>query len=207
VIGVVRNIHFRPLKEKVQPQMFQHFASYTPYKYFVRIKSGDPSMAIGKLQAAWKSSEAELPFKYSFLDEDLNRFYKEEQKWSRIVGWAGGISIFLACLGLLGLAALAVVNRTKEIGIRKVLGASVTGIVTLISKDFLKLVIIAFIIASPLAYYFMNKYLQDFAYRINITGWIFVVAGVVAIVIALVTVSMQAIKAAVSNPVKALRSE
>jgi putative ABC transport system permease protein len=173
----------------------------------VRVKAGDPSIAIDKLQAAWKSSEAELPFKYSFLDEDLDRFYKEEQKWSRIVGWAGGISIFLACLGLLGLAALAVVNRTKEIGIRKVLGASVTGIVGLISKDFLKLVIIAFVIASPLAWYFMNNWLQDFAYRINITGWIFVVAGVVAILIALITVSMQVLKAAASNPVKALRSE
>jgi putative ABC transport system permease protein len=207
VIGVVRNINYRPLKEKIQPQMFQHFASYAPYKYFVRVKAGDPSIAIDKLQAAWKSSEAELPFKYSFLDEDLDRFYKEEQKWSRIVGWAGGISIFLACLGLLGLAALAVVNRTKEIGIRKVLGASVTGIVGLISKDFLKLVIIAFVIASPLAWYFMNNWLQDFAYRINITGWIFVVAGVVAILIALITVSMQVLKAAASNPVKALRSE
>jgi putative ABC transport system permease protein len=207
VIGVVRNINFRPLKEKIRPQMFQHFATYTPYKYFVRIKAGDPTPAISKLQAAWKSAEVELPFKYSFLDEDLGRFYQEEQKWSRIVGWAGGISIFLACLGLLGLAALAVVNRTKEIGIRKVLGASATGIVGLISKDFLKLVIIAFVIASPLAWFFMNKWLQDFAYRINITGWIFLIAGTVAIFIALLTVSMQAAKAALGNPVKALRTE
>ena len=207
VIGVVRNINFRPLKEKIQPQMFQHFASYTPYKYFVRVKGDDPSAVIAKLQTAWKNSETELPFKYSFLDEDLDRFYKEEQKWSRIVGWAGGVSIFLACLGLFGLAALTVVNRTKEIGIRKVLGASVTGIIGLISKDFLKLVLIAFVIASPLAWYFMNKWLQDFAYRISITGWMFAIAGIIAILIALVTVSMQAVKAALSNPVKALRTE
>ena len=207
VIGVVRNFNFRSFKEKIQPQMFQHFASYTPYQYFVKIKPGDPATTIAKLQGAWKKAESELPFKYSFLDEDLNRFYKSEQRWSSIVGWAGGVSIFLACLGLLGLAALAVVNRTKEIGIRKVLGASVPGIIGLISKDFLKLVIIAFVIASPLAWYFMNKWLQDFEYRISITVWIFIIAGIVAILIAMITVTMQAMKAAVSNPVKALRTE
>jgi putative ABC transport system permease protein len=207
VIGVVKNFNFRPLKEKIQPQMFQHFADYTPFKYFVRIKSGDPSEVLAKLQLAWKKAEPELPFNYSFLDEDLDHFYKAEQRWSSIVGWAGGVSIFLACLGLLGLAALAVVNRTKEIGIRKVLGASVSGIISLISKDFLKLVVVAFIIASPIAWYFMNKWLQDFEYRINISTWIFIIAGAVSILIALVTVSMQAIKAALSNPVKSLRSE
>ena len=207
VIGVVKNFNFRPFKEKIMPQMLQHFASYTPYKYFVRIRPGNPSSVLSKLQASWKTAEPLLPFKYSFLDEDLNRFYKSEERWSSIVGWAGGISIFLACLGLLGLAALAVVNRTKEIGIRKVLGASVSGIISLISKDFLKLVVIAFVIASPIAWYFMNKWLEDFEYRINITAWIFIIAGVSAILIALLTVAMQALKAAVSNPVKALRTE
>ena len=207
VIGVVRNFNYRPFKVKIQPQMFQHFAGYTPFRYFVRIKPGDIGTTLGSLQAAWKKAESQLPFKYSFLDEDLDRFYKAEQRWSNIVGWAGGISIFLACLGLLGLAALSVVNRTKEIGIRKVLGASVSGIIGLISKDFLKLVIIAFLIASPLAWYFMHQWLQDFEYRINITAWIFIIAGLSAVFIALFTVSMQALKAAVGNPVKALRTE
>jgi len=207
VIGVVKNFNFRPFKEKIMPQLFQHFATYTPFKYFVRIRPGNPASVLSKLQASWKKAEPELPFKYSFLDEDLNRFYQSEERWSSIVGWAGGISIFLACLGLLGLAALAVVNRTKEIGIRKVLGASVSGIVSLISKDFLKLVVIAFVIASPLAWYFMNKWLEDFEYRINITAWIFIIAGVSAVLIALLTVATQALKAAVSNPVKALRTE
>ncbi len=164
-------------------------------------------MALSALTATWKSIVPELPFKYSFLDDNLNQFYKSEVRWSNIVGWAGGISIFLACLGLLGLASLAAVNRIKEIGIRKVLGASVTSIVTLLSKDFLKLVLLAFIIATPIAWYFMNKWLQDFAYRINISAWLFVIAGIVALGIALITVSLQAIKAALSNPVKSLRSE
>ncbi len=207
VIGVVKNFNFRPFKEKIMPQLFQHFASYTPYKYFVRIRPGNPGSILSKLQVAWKKAEPELPFNYSFLDEDLNNFYKAEERWSSIVGWAGGVSIFLACLGLLGLAALAVVNRTKEIGIRKVLGASVSGIISLISKDFLKLVVIAFVIASPIAWYFMNKWLEDFEYRISITAWIFIIAGASAVLIALLTVAMQALKAAVSNPVKALRTE
>jgi putative ABC transport system permease protein len=123
------------------------------------------------------------------------------------VGWAGGISIFLARLGLLGLAALAAVNRTKEVGIRKVLGASVTGIVGLLSKDFLKLVVIALLIASPLAWYFMHRWLEGFAYRINI-GWsVFLIAAIGALLVALVTVGAQAIRAAVANPVNSLRTE
>jgi putative ABC transport system permease protein len=145
--------------------------------------------------------------KYNFLDESLNNFYKSEQRWSSIVGWAGGISIFLACLGLFGLVSLAAANRTKEIGIRKVLGASVTNIVALLSKDFIKLVTAALLIASPVAWYFMNKWLQDYAYRINIGWTVYVMSGIFAITIALITTSFQAIKAAIANPVKSLRTE
>jgi len=207
VIGVVKDFHFRPFGEKVEPQMFHQFSDYTPRQYFVRIKPGDPSTALASLNKAWSSLVTDIPFNYSFLDESLNNFYKSEVRWSRIIGWAGGISIFLACLGLFGLAALAAVNRTKEIGIRKVLGATITNIIQLLSKDFLKLVLIAVIIASPLAWYAMNKWLQDFAYRINI-GWaVFLIAGISAVIIAFITISLQAIKAAVSNPVKSLRTE
>jgi putative ABC transport system permease protein len=128
-------------------------------------------------------------------------------RWSRIIGWASGISIFLACLGLLGLAALAALNRTREIGIRKVLGASIPNIIGLLSKDFLKLVFIAIVIASPLAWYFMSKWLQDFAYRINI-GWIvFLIAGLSVATLALLTISLQTIRTAMANPVKSLRTE
>jgi len=207
VIGVVKDFHFRPFSEKLMPQLFHQYASYQPYKFFVRIQPGYPSKSLASLEAIWKSIVPDLPFKYDFLDENLDRFYKSETRWSRIVGWAGGISIFLACLGLLGLAALAAVNRTKEIGIRKVLGASVSGIVALLSKDFLKLVVLAFAIASPLAWWFMNKWLQDFAYRIHIGLWVFIIAGASALLIAFLTISFQAVKAALSNPVKSLRTE
>jgi len=207
VIGVVKNFNFFAFSKEIEPQMFQQFSSYLPYKFFVRIKRGDPSTALTTLQASWKKIAPDYPLKYNFLDENLNRFYQSETRWSNIVGWAGGISIFLACLGLLGLAALAVVNRTKEIGIRKVLGASTSTITGLISKDFLKLVMIAFIIAAPLAWWFMNKWLQDYPYRIQIQWSVFVITGIAIIIIALITVSFQAIKAAITNPVKSLRTE
>jgi len=207
VIGVVKNFNYRPLKEKIMPQMFHQFADYAPYKFFVRIKPGNPAPALSAMNKAWTSVVADLPFKYNFLDESLDNFYKSERKWSSIIGWAGGISVFLACLGLFGLAALSAVNRTKEIGIRKVLGASLPGIVKLLSKDFLKLVIIALIIAAPLAWYFMNKWLQDFAYRISIGWWIFIAAGSLALLIAFITIGFQAVKAGIANPVKSLRTE
>ena len=207
VIGVVKDFNFRPLKEKVEPQMFHQFADYEPYKYFVKIKPGNPAPALAAIQKSWSSVVADLPFKYSFLDEDLDNFYKTEKKWSSIIGWAGGISVFLACLGLFGLAALAAINRTKEIGIRKVLGASLSGIVGLLSKDFLKLVVIALVIAAPVAWYFMNKWLQDFAYRISIGWWVFIAAGSLAVIVAFVTIGLQAVKAGVANPVKSLRTE
>jgi putative ABC transport system permease protein len=207
VIGVVKNFHFRPFSEKIEPQMFHQFHDYAPYKYFVRIRPGNPAVALDAMKKAWATVVPDLPFKYDFLDESLDRFYKSESRWSNIVGWAGGISIFLACLGLFGLAALAAVNRTKEIGIRKVLGASLPGIVGLLSKDFLKLVAISLAVASPLAWYFMHNWLQGFAYRINIAWYVFLITGIVAILIALTTISLQAIKAATANPVNSLRSE
>ncbi|MBS1975607.1 MAG: ABC transporter permease, partial [Bacteroidetes bacterium] len=188
VIGVVKNFNFLSLSEKIEPQMFQQFHDYAPYKYFVKLKPGNPSVALGVIRKAWAGIASGLPLKYDFLDESLNRFYKSEARWSNVIGWAGGISIFLACLGLFGLTALAVVNKTKEIGIRKVLGASSIRIVGLLSKGFLRLLLIALLIASPLAWYFMNKWLQSFAYRISIGWWVFIIAGSLAIAIALITI-------------------
>ena len=207
VIGVVKDFNFRPLSIKVEPQMFHQFNNYVPYRYFVRLKAGDPAKALAAMQKTWNDLVTDIPFSYVFLDENIENFYKSEVRWSRIIGWAGGISIFLACLGLLGLAALAAVNRTKEIGVRKVLGASIPNIIGLLSKDFLKLVAIAIVIASPLAWYFMNKWLEDFAYRINIGWWIFLIAGLSAITLALITICLQAIRAAMANPIKSLRTE
>jgi putative ABC transport system permease protein len=207
VIGVVHNFNFRPLNEKLAPQMFHMFHDYAPYKFFVKIRPGNPTVALNAIQKAWAGIVPGYPLKYDFLDESLDRFYKSESKWSSIVGWAGGISIFLACLGLFGLAALAAVNRTREIGIRKVLGASLPGIVQLLSRDFLRLVLIAFVIATPVAWYFMNGWLQDFAYRVSIKWWVFVVTGGMALSIAFITIGMQALRAALANPVKSLRTE
>ncbi|MFT3679005.1 MAG: ABC transporter permease [Ferruginibacter sp.] len=207
VIGLVKDFNFLSLKEKIQPQMFHQFADYAPFKFFVRFKPGDPTPAIAAIQKTWSSLVPSIPLKYSFLDEDLERFYKEEQKMNNVIGLAGGISIFLASLGLFGLAALAAVNRTKEIGIRKILGASLPGIVTLLSKDFLKLILIALLIATPAAWYFMHKWLQDFAYRIDISWWVFAAAGLTALLVAFVTIGFQAVKTGIANPVKSLRNE
>lgn len=207
IIGVVQDFHYQSFHGEVLPQMFHHFADYAPRKFFVRLEPGNQAPALAMIQKAWQSIVPDLPFTHSFLDEDLDAFYKAEARWSAIVGWAGGISIFLGCLGLFGLAALASVNRTKEIGVRKVLGATVSGLAGLLSKDFVKLVVVANVIAWPIAYYAMNKWLQSFAYRIDFDWWVFAMAGGLTVAIALITVSFQAIKAALANPVEALRYE
>jgi len=207
VIGVVKNFNYRPLSEGVSNQVFLTSKDNGYTHFYVRMNAGNPAPALAIMQKAWNSVMPGVPMKYSFLDEDVNSYYKAEQKWSSIVGWAGGISIFLACLGLLGLAALAAVNRTKEIGVRKVLGASVPNIIVLLSKDFLKLISISFVIASPFAWYFMNRWLQDYANRITISWTVFLFVGVFAVAIAFIAISFQAIRAAVANPVKSLRSE
>ena len=147
------------------------------------------------------------PFSYNFLDDTFNKQYLDEDRFEKLFFNFSILAIFISCLGLLGLASYSTIQRTKEIGIRKVLGASVSGITSLLSKDFIKLVLIALIMASPVAWFGMHKWLQGFAYRINIGLWVFILAGVLAILIALLTVSFQAIKAAVANPVKSLRSE
>jgi putative ABC transport system permease protein len=207
VTGVVKNFNYRPLSEGVKNQVFETSTDKGYIHFYVRINAGNPAPALAVMQKAWNSAAPGIPMKYSFLDEDVNNYYRAERRWSSIVGWAGGISIFLACLGLLGLVALAVVNRTKEIGVRKVLGATVPNIITLLSKDFLKLIIISFLIASPVAWYLMNKWLQDYANRINISWTVFLFTGAFAVAIALITISFHAIKAAIANPVKSLRTE
>jgi putative ABC transport system permease protein len=207
VIGVVKNFNFQGMQQKVQPQMFQQYALNQSNHFFVRLKPGDPSNALAAIQTEWKKIAPDYPLKYNFLDENLNHFYQSESRWSSIIGWAGGISIFLAILGLLGLSALTAINRTKEIGIRRVLGASLSTIVSLLSKDFLKLVLVSFLIAIPIAWYFMTKWLQDYAYRITIQWWVFALTGMSIVVIAVLTTSLQAIKTAIANPVKSLHTE
>jgi len=207
IIGVVRDFNYRPLKEGIKDQAFITSADKGFINFYIRINAGNPAAAIAAIQKAWNKVMPGIPMKYSFLDEDVNNYYKAEQKWSSIVGWAGGISVCLACLGLLGLASLAAINRTKEIGIRKVLGATVANIIALISRDFLKLIVVSFFIASPLAWFFMNRWLQDYTYRISISWSVFFFVGLFAGATALIAIGFQAIKAAIANPVTSLRSE
>jgi putative ABC transport system permease protein len=207
IIGVTRNFNFEDLTKKVRPQLFYRPSALQASRIFVRLQAGDPGSKLALLNNTWKKLVPDAPFEYSFVDEKFDNFYKNETRWSSIASWAGGISIFLACLGLFGLAALAALNRTKEIGIRKVLGATVTQVVGLLSKDFVKLITVALIIATPLAWYIMYNWLQAYAWRINITWQVFALTGGFAMLVAVTTVSVQAIKAAMANPVKALRNE
>jgi len=207
VVGVIKNFNFRSMKEEIKPQLFHQFNDYAPFKFLVRLQPGNPGQALSSLKTIWESIASPLPFRYSFLDEDLDKFYQAEVRWGRIVGWAGGISIFLACLGLFGLTTLATINRIKEIGIRKILGASIPDIVSLLSKGFVRLILVSFVIASPLAAYLMHLWLQNFAYRIGLNVWIFIAAGLSTLVIALLTIFVQSIRTASSNPVSSLRSE
>jgi putative ABC transport system permease protein len=207
VIGVVHDFNFRSLSEATGPQLFHQFSSYVPFKYFIRMNPGEPGNTLSAIAHAWSDVEPVYPFRYSFLDENLSAFYSSEKRLSKIIAWAGGISIFLACMGLFGLASLSVINRRKEIGIRKIIGASVFDITSIISKEFIFLVLIGIAIASPIAYFLMNKWLADFAYRISIHWLIFVITGLMGVSISVLTISIQCIKASMANPVKSLRIE
>jgi len=207
IIGVVKDFHYEDLHLPIGPYGFQ---LNTPplYNYMiVHVKSANMNSALQSIKNTWHSLNANEPFDYSFLDKDFQKNYQAETRLSAIVGYFTIIAILISCLGLFGLATFSAEQRIKEIGVRKVLGASVTNIVTLLSKDFLKLVIVAIFIASPLAWFVMNKWLQSFAYRINISWIYFVITAIVAMSIAFITISFQAIKAAVANPVESLRSE
>ncbi len=205
VIGVVKDFHFRSLHERISPLIMM--LGHNSGTVIVKVKTKDISGLLASLKTQWNQLAADAPFTYSFLDDRFNDTYKSEQKIGLILGIFAGLTIFVACLGLFGLATFTAEQRTKEIGVRKVLGASVGSIVGLLSKDFLKLVAIAIVLASPVAWYTMNRWLQDFAYKIDITWWMFALAGLLSVSIALLTVSFQSIKAALMNPVKSLRSE
>jgi putative ABC transport system permease protein len=173
----------------------------------VKVKTRDVPALLQSVEKQWAALAVDAPIMYSFLEENFNATYRAEQKTGQILGLFAGLTIFVACLGLFGLATFTAEQRTKEIGVRKVLGASVTSVVVLLSRDFLKPVLIAILLASPIAWYGMNAWLRDFAYKIDISWWIFALAGLLSVGIALLTVSFQSIKAALMNPVKSLRSE
>ena len=173
----------------------------------VRIAGDDVKRTLGNLETMWKQRIPDRPFSYHFLDEDYNKLYQSEQRSAALFSVAAGLAIILACLGLFGLAAFTTVQRTKEIGIRRVLGANLSNITLLISGNFLRLVAIAILIAAPLAWWASNKWLQDFAFRIPVQWYVFIITGLVTMLIALCTVGFHSAKAALTNPVKSLRTE
>ena len=206
VKAVVKDFHFHSLHESITPLIIFLDRGRTN-SMFIKISAGDISATLNNLKKVWGQRVTHRPFEYHFLDEDYEALYKTEQRTGEIFTTFSALAIMLACLGLFALAAFAITRRTKEIGIRKVLGASVPGIMRMLSQDFLKLILIAAVLTFPIAWWAMHKWLMDFAYRVNIGWWVFVVAAMAAILIALIAISFQAIRAALANPVKSLRTE
>jgi putative ABC transport system permease protein len=205
VIGVLKDFHYEKLNQKIGP-VFMKLGDNNG-AMLVKIKTDEVAGLLAAVKDAWNSFRPAAPLSYSFLDERFAAVYAAEQKSGKIMALFAGLTIFVACSGLFGLVTFTAQQRTKEIGVRKVLGASVSHIMLLLAKDFVKLVLVANIIAWPLAWWGLHRWLQDFAYRIAINPWLFVVAGSGAILIALLTVSVQSIIVALANPVKSLRSE
>ena len=207
VIGVVKDFHFRPLHTSIEPFILRFRPKEFYFTLLVKTKPNRVARTLTDIGSVYKKLDPSNPVSYGFIDQDLNRQYQSEQRVGRIIFCFAILTILVSCLGLFGLTAFTAEQRTREIGIRKVMGASVASVVTLLSKDFLKLVVIASVIAAPLTWYAMNSWLQDFAYRIDMEWWVFVLAALLAIGIALLTVSFQSVKAALMSPVKSLRSE
>jgi putative ABC transport system permease protein len=208
VAGVMKDFNYSSLRDNINPFMIICEPKRDDiHDVIVNVSSNDYKTLLGKIETVWRKDLPSEPFQYSFLDAEVQQQYQSEITFSNIINSFTLMAILISCLGLFGLAAFSAEQRKKEIGVRKVLGASVAGLVQLLSKDFLKLVGISIIIATPIPWWTMNKWLQSFSYRVTISWWMFVLAGVIAIMIALLTVSFQAIKAAIANPVKSLRSE
>ena len=207
ILGVLKDFHFSSLHDPIKPLILRNGENATWGNILVRTEAGKTKQALTSLEKICKELNPKFPFTYSFADEEYQKLYKSEQVVGRLSGWFAFLGIFISCLGLLGLAMFTAEQRTKEIGIRKILGAGIPSLFTLLSKDFIVLVIIAMAIAAPLAWWAMHSWLQNFAYKVTIQMWVFAAAGILAILIALATVSFQAIKAAVANPVKSLRTE
>ena len=206
IIGVVKDFHFRSLQTEIKPLSFRIEPDGCDL-ISANVRTADLKNTIAAIETKWKTVIPNRPFSYYFADEFFNRQYLGEDRFGKLFLNFAVLAIFISCLGLLGLASYSTLQRTKEIGVRKVLGASVTGIINLLSKEFMQLVIIAFLIATPITWFFMASWLKDFYYRISVQWWIFVLAGIAAFLIALLTISYQAIRAALTNPVKSLRTE
>ncbi len=206
IAGVLKDFHFRSLHDAIEPLIFYQHPDWTDIVY-IKTEPGKTGEAIASAQAVFEKFNPGKLFKYRFADEEYDRMYKTEARVGTLFNLFAGLTVLISCLGLLGLATFAAQHRAKEIGIRKVLGASIASVVGLLAQDFLKLVLLAVVIASPIAYWLVQKWLADFAYRIDLQWWMFGVAGAVAVVVAFLTVGFQSVRAAMANPVKSLKSE
>ncbi|MGG7663601.1 ABC transporter permease [Dyadobacter sp. BHUBP1] len=207
IIGVVRDFHFKSLQENIKPLTFRITDFWNGNLLSVKIDGGNVKQTLSAIENQWKKANPDKPFTYYFLDEFYDRQYRADERFETLFLNFAGLAIFISCLGLLGLASYSTVQRTKEIGVRKVMGASAASIVGLLSRDFLQLVGIAFVIAAPLAWFAMHRWLEGFAYKTDIRAWIFVAAALLSTFVALATISFQSIRAALMNPIKSLRSE
>ncbi len=207
VIGVLKDFHFSSLHDPIKPLILYFGENKDWGNVLVRIQQGKTTQALAALEKNYRSINPGAAFSYSFVDEDYNRLYQQEQLFGRLTSYFSFFAIFISSLGLLGLITLTAAQRTKEIGIRKVLGANVVSVFALLSKEFIQLVVLAFVIATPLAWWLTNNWLQNYTYKIEVRWWVFAIAGFAAIMIALITISFQTIKAAIANPVKSLRTE
>jgi ABC-type antimicrobial peptide transport system permease subunit len=209
VVGVVKDFILEsPYQKDVNPMMIYGPARNSGYVIHLKLNPANSTASnLAKTEKIFKKYNPQYPFEYVFADESYARKFSDTQLKGKLAALFAGLTIFISCLGLFALAAYMAENRTKEIGVRKVLGASVMNIAALMSKDFLRLVIISFVIASPVAWFFMSKWLENYTYRISVEWWVFAVAGFLSIMIALITISFQAIRAAIANPVESLRTE
>jgi putative ABC transport system permease protein len=207
VIGVVKDYHFQSLSQEIVPELFSMRTQNDYGMAYIKIKPKSATESLKHIQSTFKKLFPLSPYTYIFKDQENLKNYESEAKWKQIILFGAILTIFISCIGLFGLSVLAAEKRTKEIGIRKVLGASIKGVVAILSRDFLKLVFISFVIAIPVAWMVANKWLQNYPYRISLSWQIFAAAGALVIFIALATVSFQAIRAAIANPVKSLRTE
>jgi putative ABC transport system permease protein len=205
---VIKDFHFASLHDKIEPLVITNKPWGNHYSYLaIKYQTGNTSAFIDHIKQTWRNSLSDAPFDYWFLDDAFNNIYKNEERFQYIFLYFSVLSIMLTLAGVFGLVLLALKQRTKELGIRKVLGAGITDIIKLTVKDFIWLIIVAALIATPLTWYYMNGWLQNFAYRISISWWMFAICGLIVFLITISTISFQAIKAAIANPVKSLRAE
>ena len=208
VIGVIKDFHFASLHDKIEPLIITNKPWGDRYSYLaVKYSTGNTSAFVNDIRQTWKTAVADAPFDYWFLDDAFNMIYKSEEHFRQIFMYFSALSIVLSLAGVFGLVALSLKQRTKEFGIRKVLGASVQDIIGLTARDFVRMIVLAAVVVTPVAWIYINKWLENFAYRIQINWWVFVVCGLSVLVITVVIIGFQAIKAALANPVESLKTE